>query len=402
MPTKSMSGRAAGIVSILAVTALVGCGGNDSDDRRPEEREWEWTTLGGPGTGTPSLVANHETLVVSGGTLLIGTEDGVWRRPLEGNAEWERSGLDGRAIHALAVDAGGTRIVAAGYDPRDQHAPTAWYSTSGGLDWTPAAVYPQGSAGGATAAYRFASLEPDPLEAGVLYGGLDGDTVAITVDGGATWFLANEAELPSFGYPCVAHRPRTAAVLLQGCEMPLDVAWIGAYDVAVDNRFTLTGFRYLFGYPDLTELGDRRINAIVPVPGRDDRVLVGVEGGLLELSTRDGRWSTRDTVGARVIYRSDVDTASRPYVYVRAIAPLSADGRHVLFGGTLNDMNRELALFETSNGGVSVWRVEGPPDLLDPRVEQAIALGARDVLLVVSAIDARDLRTSLVYRLRRE
>jgi hypothetical protein len=38
---------------------------------------------------------------------------------------------------------------------------------------------------------------------------------------------------------------------------------------------------------------------------------------------------------------------------------------------------------------------------IDPRVEQAIALAADDVLLVISDVDAADRRTSGVYRLRR-
>lgn len=392
---------AAWVMTILAATALAACD-NDRSWSLPDA-EWQWADLGGPDAATPELVGNHETLVVTNDTLLLGTADGVWRRPLGGTADWERAGLEGRTVQALAQSADGARLVAAGYDARDEQLPTAWYSLTGGQDWIAAAAWPRAAPGqpDAGVGFRFAALEPDPLDADVLYGNLDADTVAVTVDGGATWLLSDGATMPNFGYPCVAHRPRGARVLLQGCELPLDVAWVGARDVDSDDRFTLANFRFLFGYPDLQEIGNRRINSIVPVSGRDDRILVGVEGGLLELTATDGEWSHRDAIDSHVLYRSDGDNPNRPYAYIRAIAPLSSTGRRVLFGGTVNGANAVLSLFETTNGGLTVRRVPAPPSFIDPRVEQAIVLAANDVLLVISDIDAADRRSSSVYRLRR-
>jgi len=385
---------------MLAAASLGACEGNVSWN--PGNDEWEWAALSGPDALTPELVSNHEPLVVAGPDLLLGTADGVWRRSLAGDADWERTGLDGRTIHALVMTADGGRIVAAGFDPRDDSAPTVWHSTTGGLHWIPAAVWPRAAPSGLDAgtSFRFASLEPDPHDANVVYGGLDADTIAVTVDGGATWIMTDGALEPSFGYPCVAHRPRNAAVLLQGCELPLDVAWIGSRDVNEDDRFSLTAFRFLFGYPEDAELGNRRINAIAAPTGRDDRVLVGVEGGLLELTSEAGGWTARAEIDARWVYRSDGD-GTRPYAYVRAIATLSANGRHVLFGGTVNGINEELSLFETSIGGTTVRRVATPHTFDDPRVEQAVRLGAGDVLLVISDAGSREPRAPKVYRLRR-
>ena len=62
----------------------------------------------------------------------------------------------------------------------------------------------------------------------MIYGGMSGETVAVTVDGGATWVLSDGVTEPSFGDFCVPHRPPEPLVLLQGCELPLDVAWVGA------------------------------------------------------------------------------------------------------------------------------------------------------------------------------
>lgn len=392
----------AGFVLLASCAVLAACG-SDGTIEWPEDRaEWQWTDLGGPTGRTPQLVSNHETLVVVGNALLIGTDDGVWRRPLEGIADWERAGLEGRAVHALTQNAGGSRLVAAGYDPADAAAPSVWYSLTAAQSWIPASTWPRVAPGrpnpGKT--YPFASLEADPVDANVIYGGLDADTVAVTTDGGATWILANGATEPNFGYPCVSHRPRNAPALIQGCELPLDVAWVGARTVNVNDRYSLTNFRFLFGYPDTTEIGNRRINAIVPVRTRDDRILVGVEGGLLELTSMDGDWSERDAIASRVYYRSDDDSANRPYTYMRAIAPLSADGRHALFGGSVNGTNTSLSLFETFNGGITVRRVPTTMGFNDPRVEQAVVVSENDVLLVISDVE-QNIRRSGVYRLRR-
>ncbi len=398
-----IGGTAARSCALLAAALGAACESGSDPDLPPAPRTWEWTELGGPDAATPELVANHETLVVAGSDLLLGTADGVWRRPLGGDGPWERSGLEQRTIHALAKTADGGRIVAAGFDPRDESAPTVWYSTSGGIDWVPASTWPRGAPGQPDAgrSFRFATLEPDPHDPYVVYGGLDADSIAVTVDGGATWLLANGALSPSFGYPCVPHRLRAAPVLLQGCELPLDFAWVGAYDVDEDDRFSLSDFRYLRGYPHAEELGNRRINAIASPSGRDDRLLVGVEGALLEITSMDPSWRDRTRIEASWVYRSTGDSASMPYTYVRAIAPLSADGRHVLFGGTVNGTNEVLSLFETSTDGTAVWRLSAPVSLTDPRVEQAVRLGSDDVLLVISDVDAASRRSSRVYRLRR-
>ena len=393
----SIRKRAARVAGIVAAAAVVGaCDGNGTIGRAPGN-DWSWSDLGGPGAPTPDQVANHETLLVSGDAIFLGTADGVWRRPLTAIGGWARSGLDGKAIHALTATANGARLVAAGYDPKDPKGPTVWYSTTGGVDWIAASVWPKSAAG---ESFRFASLEADPIDANVVYGGLDGDTIAVTVDGGATWILTDDATQPTFGYPCVSHRPSNALVLLQGCELPLDIAWVGARDVLTADRFRLPNFRFLYGYPNMDELGNRRINSIVAPQEQDHRVLVGVEGGLVELTSEDGAWTDRTKIAARWIFRSQYEDSDVPYAYIRAIAPLGADGRRVLFGGTVNGVNEVLSLFESNGGGIA-WRVEAPFELDDPRVEQAVRLGATDVLLVISEVTNGGGRTSKVYRLRR-
>src|SRR5690606_29871521 len=141
------------------MTLLAACDGSGSPGA-PSSRGWVWADLGGPDAAVPELVSNHETLIVVEDDLLLGTADGRWRRRLAGWTAWARAGLDGLAIHAVTTTADGGRVVAAGVDPNDPSAPTAWYSTSGGADWTTAAVWPRAPAGGPLPgqSFRIASL----------------------------------------------------------------------------------------------------------------------------------------------------------------------------------------------------------------------------------------------------
>jgi hypothetical protein len=397
-----MKASAAILIGILL--GLSGCS-LDDDDHRPTA--WTWTELGGPDAEVSPFAGNHEPLVVTDTHILLGTVDGVWRRRLGGEDSWEQVGLAGLAIHALLRTQDAGRIVAAGFDPNDESAPTAWYSTDGGLGWTAAGTWPQGGPGSLVEGYSFPfySLEPDPEVPDIIYGGLSGDTVAVTVDGGATWVMTDGAVEASFGDTCVPHRPAQVLVLLQGCELPLDTAWVGARSVSEDDRFSPPDFRFLYGYPDFEELENRRINAMAAVEGRSDRVLVGVEGGLLELTSLSGQWLDRADIEPRWILHVE-QGSSLPYAYIRAIAPLDPQGEHILFGGTVNGENETLSLFETMDGGGTVSEVPSPVTFHDPRVEFAWRIDDREVLLVISDVESADSDPEAphfpkVYRLQR-
>jgi hypothetical protein len=394
--------------ALFTLTLLTACGEFTFDGNTPPPATWKWTDLGGPAAATPRYVANHETLVILGTELLLGTDDGIWRRPLSGEHPWQRAGLTGRAIHALTLTSDGQRLIAAGFDPRNQAAVTAWYSTDAGTNWINAATWPRSQPGSpeGNIAYPFHALEADPLDANVVYGNLDGDTLAVTVDGGSSWIMTNGATSPTFGYHCVPFRPADVSVILQGCELPLDVAWVGARRVIKADRFELPDFRFVYGFPDTAELGNRRINGIAAVPGSKNRVFVGVEGGLVELKSKSGNWTNRADLEANWLFFAE-HGSNKPYAYIRAIAPLDTSGDNVLFGGPLNGDNKEILLFETADRGKTVRQVKAPFSLRDPRLEQAVRINGNDVLVVVGQVptgvpvDAPGAHRPKVYRLRR-
>lgn len=395
---------------VAAILAIVGvapsCDSEFDGILVPPPQAWTWTDLGAPAAFASPYVSNHEALVAIEDELLLGTVDGIWRRTLGGSTQWQRAGLAGKTIHALALTKDGNRVLAAGFDPQDETAPTAWYSTDDGSTWIPAATWPRGAPGSPEAgiSFPFHALEPDPADNEVAYANLDGDTLAVTVDGGSTWLMANGATSPSFAYACVPFRPAEASVLIQGCEIPLDFAWVGARRIVDSSPYQLPDFRYLYAFPDDEELANRRINAIAAPANRDDRVFVGVEGGLVRLTSTSGEWTGRADVTAHWLFRSEDGEERSPYAYIRAIAILDDDGQHVLFGGPLNDDNDEPLLFETTNGGGTVWLHEPDMEFDDPRIEQAVALGPKEVLLVISeAADDDDstLRRETVVHLER-
>ena len=391
---------------IAAMLAVGACSLDDGDGGDGGPSMWVWTELGGPGVELSPLAGNQEPLVVAGTQLLLGTGDGVWRRPLSDTGTWERAGLSGLAIHAMTLTRDGERIVAAGLDPNDDQAPTAWYSTDNGATWITASVWPRGEPGSLFEgeSFPFYTLESDPTDNDVVYGGLSGDTVAVTVDGGATWIMSDGATEPAFGDACVPYRSAAVPVLLQGCELPLDTAWVGARRVVEQDRFSLPDFRFLYGFPNLEELENRRINSIAGVPARADRVLVGVEGGLLELTTESGNWTDRDDITPNWIMHAEQSDSTLPYAYIRGIATLDDNGEQLLFGGTVNGLNETLSLFEVNDGNLS--QLSAPITLHDPRVEQIWRLEDRDVLLVISDVDPADTSPEAphrpkVYRLQR-
>ena len=67
------------LFALGAVVLFAGCDGT------PREREAAWRDLG--------LVAGAEEVAgvaVAGGDVVVGTDDGVWRRPLNGSGAWTR------------------------------------------------------------------------------------------------------------------------------------------------------------------------------------------------------------------------------------------------------------------------------------------------------------------------
>jgi hypothetical protein len=365
---------------MVALALLAGC---DND-----EFSYQWRDLGEvPAQATTRL--NHTPMVVSGGRVLVGTADGIWSRPLDDSGDWTAAGLAGIGVFATRrhpmLEA---TLFAAGWPTADPEAPPFYRSDDGGANWVPAASFPVNPLVRISEPFFDLAVAPDAPDR--LYANLSGPSVAISTDGGLNWALANgEAEV-FFGYPCVLHvLDSTPASLFQGCEAPLDIAWVATQDIDPSNPFTLSNFTYVAGGPDLA-IDNRRPNAMASGPARPGTLYVGLEGALIAI----------DDSGFDFVFRAGEGSSELPYVYVTGIWLDPDDPDHLIFGGGVNGENTELSLFETRDHGATIDAVDPPPALEDPAVEQILAVDGGLLVLVsepnLPGADARRLHLYLL------
>ncbi len=350
-----------------ALALLVGC--SDGDSPRA------WRSLGE--LPVPAATAlNHTPLVVSGGRALVGTADGLWARPLDGSGDWTAAGLAGVSVFAMRrhplIDA---TVFAAGMPVAVPGAPPFYRSDDGGGTWVASAVFPVNPFDQSSEPFFDLAVAPD--DADRLYGNLSGPSVAVSTDGGLTWTLANGATEVFFGDPCVIHvLAEVPGRLFQGCEAPLDNAWVATQDIDPSDPFALGNFTFVAGGPDFA-LENRRPNAMASGPARPGTLYVGLEGALIAL----------DDEGFDFVFRAEEGDAEQPYAYIGAIWVDPDDGDHLIFGGGVNGENEELALFETRDHGRTIRRLAAPEPLVDPSVEQVLPAGDGALAVLVSHVD---------------
>jgi hypothetical protein len=178
--------------------------------------------------------------------------------------------------------------------------------------------------------------------------------------------------------------------LFQGCEAPLDNAWVATQEIDPANPFTLANFTFVAGGPDYA-LENRRPNATASGPARPGTVYVGLEGALIAL----------DPNGFDFVFRAGQEGDETPYVYVGAIWLDPEDPDHIVFGGGINGENTALWLFETRDHGDTRRQIRPPARLTDPSVEQIVPAGDGLAVLVSEAADPEGLTRSLrLYVLR--
>jgi hypothetical protein len=366
-------------LAMAPMTLLVAC---DNDSRQG------WEDLG----ELPALAAtalNHTPMLVSGDRILVGTADGIWARPHSGPGDWEQLGLAGVAILATRrhpdVE---TTLFAAGQPAADPQAPPFYRSDDGGTTWVASTAFPRNVFDGSSEPFFDLAVAPDDPDR--LYANLSGPSIAVSTDGGGSWALANGETDVFFGDPCVIHvLPAAPATLWQGCEAPLDNAWVATLDIDPADPFELRNFTFVAGGPDFA-LENRRPNAMASGPARPGTLYVGLEGAMIAL----------DESGFDFVHRVEQEGDDRPYVYVGAIWADPDDPDRLLFGGGINGENAALWLFETRDHGQSLRELRPPAALSDPAVEQIVPAGNGLAVLVSEPADPENLTRRLrLFRL---
>jgi len=247
------------IAPLLAVPLISACENDGSAEA--------WRDLGEiPAAASTAL--NHTPMVTSGDRVLVGTSDGLWARPLDGSGEWQQVGLAGVVIYATRghPNLEGT-LFAAGQPVADPQASPFHRSDDGGNTWVPSAAWPSNPFELSSEPFFDLTIAPDDPDR--LYANLSGPSVAISTDGGITWVLANGETEVFFGDPCVVHvLESTPATLFQGCEAPLDNAWVATQVIDPADPFTLSNFTFVAGGPDFA-LENRRPNSFASGAARN-------------------------------------------------------------------------------------------------------------------------------------
>ena len=359
----------------LCLSALTACNLDLTSD---DDEADHWHSLGElPAPASTEL--NHTPMLVRDGTVLVGTEDGIWRRQISRSDEWEQiEDLQGVRILALRQHlTDEDTLFAAGLAVDDSEAAPFYRSEDGGATWEPSTEWPRNAVERSLETFFDFVIAPDDPDR--LYANLSGASVAISTDGGLTWTLANGEPEVFFGDSCVLHiLPSQPEKLYQGCELPLDVAWVQTLDIDPDDPFNLDNPTFVAGGPDFA-LENRRPNSFASGPARPDTLYAGLEGMLIALE---------GTQFESVFAVSQDGSDDLPYAYIRGIWLDPEDDQHLIFGGGINGVDTELSIFETNDHGETIEQLSGPDDdLSDPTVEQILPIEDDELAVLISQDD---------------
>jgi hypothetical protein len=301
--------------------------------------------------------AEFQSAIYNDGHVFIATSDGIWKNNLS-TKKWTRSGLAGRIVTALykhpiihnkffvGIESNG--------DPEDK---TIFISTDGGVTWNASETV---IFDGLSKKYEKYACFAIPInQPNHVYANLEGGTtIAVSTDGGQNWVRMNNEAYSNFTYQSViAFLPSEPNVIYQGSEAPLDISWLGKYDIDPINPVVLSGFEKVINEGNW---GNRRPTELLTFPNTPGELFVGQEGALSKISRGENKFIFRKEDG------------NFPYPYIYAIWVDIKDKTHLLFGGSDNNSEQEMQLYETYHEGISVVRIENKMNLENPEVREII------------------------------
>lgn len=358
---------------------------------------WTWTDLGSPNVLASHGARGHFGEVV-GGEVIVGSKDGLWRRPFGNQGAWRRSGLEGVDVYFIERDSSVEGRLFAGGKSSDPQARPFWWSLDGGHTWTNAETG------------FFEPLEQEfetlvevvvhPQNPQILFAGFSGgEGLAWSKDGGRNWTRADGAEGAFFGYSChitflEAHPDR----LYQGCEQPLDVASLFYYPLDLQAQLPLGERVYIagnLGNEGLPDLSNRRPQRLMGSDSRPGVLYAGLEGAVVAVN-RNGELEK--------IYFSENNDGGADYLYMSAVWVNPRDPSHLLMGGGINGENEVIGIVETFDHGRTLRSLSPPTNVSDPIVDSVLALddtGSSFLVVVTESEDFRETSRVRVFRIDR-
>jgi hypothetical protein len=323
-----------------------------------------------------STSSNHTPMVVTDDKIIVGTDDGLWEHPRAHSGDWRQLGLAGVRIFAVRRDPGDSDTLFAAGQPLDDAQASPFYrSDDSGETWIASTAWPVDATDDSTEPFYDLAVAAD--NSSRLYANLAGSSIAVSIDSGDTWTLANDETTVSSDEPCILHVLESQPErLYQGCKLESENAWVATYDIDQDFPFELTRFTYVAGGPDAA-LGERRPNSFASGTARPDTLYVGLEGSLIAIEDDE----------FEKLLEVDAGDTDIPYARIKGIWLDPNDEDHLIFGGGVSGTNSELALFETKNHGGDIEQLDEPKALNDPSVEQIQPLGADNLAVLISESD---------------
>lgn len=368
MQSAGKIGNHARQVAAAAVAALALGASACNDTAAPVRLTGVWQDYG----RLPAVDAAW-SIAAQGNRVLVGTSEGVFARTLGTFDPWQRVGLEGLDVHAVRFT---TRpsptFYAVGY-PTQAGVQPVYRSTDGGVTWTAGGGGLVSDATGDPLGVHDIAIQPPETggETPVLYAVASGTNIARSLDQGATWTIVHGMREEMATYDCYLHV--LDDWLYQGCEAPLDHAWVRRFNVS-DRTAPSIGEGELV----IDGIENRRINGFASFPGHatvGHLLYVGVEGGVIAYEPGgDWEWVHQFT------------QESPRYTYVRSIWVDPNDERHIIFGGGEEELVSDRSGFwETRDGGVTVRAVDNPLDIDFARasVPALVQDGPRSLILLV-------------------
>jgi len=311
-------------------------------------------------------IAEFQSAIYNDGYVFVATSDGVWKNELA-TKTWSRAGLEGKSISAIYKHPDlANKFFAGVHSDNTASFKTLYISNDGGSNWEAGEnlIY-----NGLENFYEdYVCFAVRPGHPDHIYANLNGGTmIAISTDGGLNWVRMNNETESYFGYQCtIAFTPGDASTIYQGSENPLDVAWLGAYEIDESHPELLTNFSRVV---NTDTWGNRRPNELLSFSYTGEALYVGQEGALSIFSGDSSRY----------IYKSE--DGNLPYTYVDAIWVDPENTKRILFGGIQNGGN-DMNLYETCDEGDSIFRFTDKMGFSNPDIREFISTDSYPAILI--------------------
>jgi photosystem II stability/assembly factor-like uncharacterized protein len=328
-------------VGLVLVVAALTAGCDTRDAVGPPSGDEQWSDLRLEGYGVLDLT-------VAGEMLFAATDDGVFRRPVNGAAAWTPAGLAGRVVNAILPMGGDTLLAAAAIDWEADVVASLYRSTDAGASWEP---FQNGFGGDDPGPVLSLARLPD----GTVLAGGGAAVVARSTDGARSWAVAwGGWDMIALGTHFFRVDPTAPTTVWSGGEQGAFVPFLLR---STDSGATWEEF--------FLELGGDNAHYSVAVDPRSGTVYTGTEGFVLRSRDQGATWETV------------LSPETYPYFFALEVGGRAA-ARVYAVGAMNTDLPQDLVVYISDDEGAT-WREARHPEQRRAGVLSALLLTRADL-----------------------